>query len=830
MKMKTLIILLALVSLLSAGLVPVMAQEVMDEEELVDYLDTYLTEELPQGFGMLRNSDLFTEMLESPPFLVDVREQNEWDENGHIMGAVHIPLRSLTDNLDLLPADLDTPIVIYCAVGIRGTIGMVALQLLGYTNVRNLVGGTNGWVAAEYELVMESEAPVADGPADIDPELVATIDNFLKEQLPQGWGQVRSPDLFTEMLEAPPFLVDVREQNEWDEQGHLDDAVLIPIRTLMDNLDQLPADKSTPIVVYCKVGARGGIATVMLQMLGYNARNLVGGIDGWISAGYDVVGGEPVVVEEEFELVSYLDTYLTEELPQGFGMLRNSDLFTEMLEDPPFLVDVREQNEWDENGHIMGAVHIPLRSLTDNLDLLPADLDTPIVIYCAVGIRGTIGMVALQLLGYTDVRNLVGGTNAWVAEEYELVMESEAPVADGPADIDPELVATIDNFLKEQLPQGWGQVRSPDLFTEMLEAPPFLVDVRQPNEWDEQGYIDGAVLVPIRTLMDNLDQLPEDKSTPIVVYCKVGARGGIATVMLQLLGYNARNLVGGIDGWISAGYDVVGGEPVVVEEVVLPEGELLPADELRETVGELLVDMAFQPGFSSITGDDLAARAGEFFILDVRQPAEYEEGHIPGAVHIPLRELGRSLHLLPDFDQPIAVYCAIGHRGAMGLMALRLLGYDDVTSLRGGLNGWTGELVYDPPTPTMRAFPLVDGDLWATVDSYLTNLPDGFYLISAGDVSTMMIEEETPYLLDVREAAEYAAGHIAGAVNMPLRTFTEHMDMLPGTATPIVVYDSIGHRSPLVMVALQLLGYEDVRNLRGGSDGWTGAGYALVTD
>lgn len=85
-------------------------------------------------------------------FILDVREKAEWDA-GYIPGAVHIRLTELTDNLNKLPADKNALIVVYCKVGARGMIALAALRILGYTNVYNLRGGSDAWVAAGYPLV-----------------------------------------------------------------------------------------------------------------------------------------------------------------------------------------------------------------------------------------------------------------------------------------------------------------------------------------------------------------------------------------------------------------------------------------------------------------------------------------------------------------------------------------------------------------------------------------------------------------------------------------------------------------------------------------------------
>ncbi len=80
--------------------------------------------------------------------------------------------------------------------------------------------------------------------------------------------------------------------------------------------------------------------------------------------------------------------------------------------------------------------------------------------------------------------------------------------------------------------------------------PPFLLDVRQPHEWDivnlEEG---GAVMIPLAELPDRLDELPTDRD--IVVYCRTGARSDSAARMLVEEGFsNVSNFVGGIHAWV----------------------------------------------------------------------------------------------------------------------------------------------------------------------------------------------------------------------------------------------------------------------------------------
>jgi adenylyltransferase/sulfurtransferase len=77
-----------------------------------------------------------------------------------------------------------------------------------------------------------------------------------------------------------------------------------------------------------------------------------------------------------------------------------------------------------------------------------------------------------------------------------------------------------------------------------------LVDVREPSE-HAQAHIDGALLIPLGTLQDNLDKLPADQ--PIVVHCKSGGRSARAVAMLKAEGFDAHNLVGGMIAWSEQG-------------------------------------------------------------------------------------------------------------------------------------------------------------------------------------------------------------------------------------------------------------------------------------
>ncbi len=91
--------------------------------------------------------------------------------------------------------------------------------------------------------------------------------------------------------------------------------------------------------------------------------------------------------------------------------------------------------------------------------------------------------------------------------------------------------------------------------------------------------------------------------------------------------------------------------------------------------------------------------AGDLVLVDVREPDEYAQGHLPGAVNLPRGVLEFQIHAHPAMgcvaDEALAVpsrrvvlYCRTGGRSALAADSLRQLGFTDVCSLAGGFEAW----------------------------------------------------------------------------------------------------------------------------------------------
>jgi len=89
---------------------------------------------------------------------------------------------------------------------------------------------------------------------------------------------------------------------------------------------------------------------------------------------------------------------------------------------------------------------------------------------------------------------------------------------------------------------------------------------------------------------------------------------------------------------------------------------------------------------------DEARRHAGVVVLDVREPDEYEQGAIPGSVHIARGHLESTIeNRVPEKDTPLVVFCAGGVRSAFAAKTLTELGYTDVVSVMGGFNRWKDE-------------------------------------------------------------------------------------------------------------------------------------------
>src|SRR4029077_19518093 len=120
-----------------------------------------------------------------------------------------------------------------------------------------------------------------------------------------------------------------------------------------------------------------------------------------------------------------------------------------------------------------------------------------------------------------------------------------------------------------------------------------------------------------------------------------------------------------------------------------------------------------------VTLDKVRGRPSNAAVLDVREPEEFANGHVPGAVNLPQADLATRLNEVPR-DRPVFVICQGGFRSLRAAQFLCQRGFSDVASVKGGTEAWRaagGELI---PESTRAPQPCIVETEWthAGGDSY----------------------------------------------------------------------------------------------------------------
>jgi len=85
--------------------------------------------------------------------------------------------------------------------------------------------------------------------------------------------------------------------------------------------------------------------------------------------------------------------------------------------------------------------------------------------------------------------------------------------------------------------------------------------------------------------------------------------------------------------------------------------------------------------------EHLSRHPDHLYVLDVRTPQEYAEGHVPGAVNVPQDQLASRLAEVPK-DKDVVIYCRSGRRSALAADVLAANGYSRLSHLEGDMNAW----------------------------------------------------------------------------------------------------------------------------------------------
>lgn len=206
------------------------------------------------------------------------------------------------------------------------------------------------------------------------------------------------------------------------------------------------------------------------------------------------------------------------------------------------------------------------------------------------------------------------------------------------------------------------------------------------------------------------------------------------------------------------------------------------------------------PPLARLAPDAVArAAATGAVVLDTRDPADFGAGHLPGSVNIGLGgQFASWAGAVVGLDTPVVVVAEDPARAEEARVRLARVGIERVVGyLDGGVAAWADA---GRPVATLAQMPV--------------------------DELALRLEEpgHRPAVLDVRRPAEWGAGHVAGAVHLPLNDLPARLasgQSLPAREGPVAVVCQSGYRSSIAASLLTHAGYAEVYNVVGGMNAWS---------
>jgi hydroxyacylglutathione hydrolase len=181
-------------------------------------------------------------------------------------------------------------------------------------------------------------------------------------------------------------------------------------------------------------------------------------------------------------------------------------------------------------------------------------------------------------------------------------------------------------------------------------------------------------------------------------------------------------------------------------------------------------------------------------VLDVRSPAQFAAGHLPGAISVQIEgaQFPNRAGLTLPAESELVLVAQDEPEARAAATALAVIGHGRVLGiLAGGTAGW------------------------AQAGYTLATLPR----LTVPELRRALDGANAPLVLDVREPSEWSEGHIAGSINIPFYQVAARSATLERTR-PIAIVCATGHRSAIAASVLQARGFEGVRNVVGGMAAW----------
>jgi rhodanese-related sulfurtransferase len=339
-----------------------------------------------------------------------------------------------------------------------------------------------------------------------------------------------------------------------------------------------------------------------------------------------------------------------------------------------------------------------------------------------------------------------------------------------------------------------------------------LLDLRHEAAFATGHPLFAANMAADRIALEAEIRLPR-KDAPIVVYDAGEGLVSGAADRLAALGYSdIRALEGGLQSWKAAGYELFG-----------------DVNSYAKAFGELVEHRRHTPSLAAEEVAGLIAGKANIRILDVRRFDEYATMNIPGSISVPGGELVlRAGEAAPDSDTTIIVNCAGRTRSIIGTQSLINAGVANrVVALRNGTMGWTLARQDLEHGADRRGAIGVSED--AKVNARDVAYRAGVRRVGPEEARVLAAQtHRTLYRFDVRDAEEYAAGHIADFRHYAGGQLVQEIDMAaPVRGARILLTDNLGVRADMTASWLAQMGWE-VYVLDGGYDGALEVGPPLV--
>ncbi len=337
-----------------------------------------------------------------------------------------------------------------------------------------------------------------------------------------------------------------------------------------------------------------------------------------------------------------------------------------------------------------------------------------------------------------------------------------------------------------------------------------IIDVREELIFS-QNHLLLARSVPLSRFELKLARLVPRRGTRIVL---CDGEDGLAERAAAVLARNryadVSILAGGVAAWGAAGFELFSG-------VNVPS----------KAFGEFVERECHTPGIAADHLERLLRQGADVVVLDSRPFDEYERVSIPGAINVPGAELVlRAREIAPAPGTTVVVNCAGRTRSIIGAQSLINAGLPNkVMALRNGTMGWSLAGFTCDSGKNRRAPDVSDATLaWARQAACGFAQKCGVEAIDLATLQTLHADaDRTLYLFDVRDPAEYEAGHLAGAISAPGGQLIQATDQYVGTlGARIVLVDDCEVRATMTASWLRQMGWRDVFVLAavGKETGW----------